>query len=636
MAAKGKKPNPESAYQEGRREFLAARYGKAIKAWKPIAALPAMRPVLAEAYLRRGLEQQSATDFEQALLLLPGDDRPLRALVGLLLQRGDMQGAQKALARDGAAMPDLAEVAAACSGKVPQDGRKKLLRVLAQLHADDRLPDPRNWPAGMRPLGEAAAALVDGREPPERPSGLWEPLAEQQALLRTAAWLERGKVPAHAAEELAPGSGTELGPLERSVVRRLAAQLAAGGDALAAESLIRRFADAFDDQERAALSVRIGALHFEARRFAEAAAAFTAARSRYALEQATALALEGAGDDAGAIAQWSRALRAEERQLRGGDRDALAKVHLHIAHLAWREDDFRTGAEHFKAGLAAGEPEDPALLEEYAGCLELLGQEDAALPLHLRYLLRVPGDRKTLEELVNDRMVSRSYGAVLEVVEAIGEIPEGDTADLLHSALAYVALRGLLVEDEPAWTKRAHEQLLRIPEAAPLVRRTGAIVAARAGRVDEAHELLQGAPPLQGDATLVEWGRLIDGAARLRVGRLEEAKASFSKVLDGNRFKIAIANCLMHRERTGEPSCAGAPEGRAVEDLLAEIARKDPSALLGDPPHRARRCPHFQAALGRLRSSVDPEDTLAAVQMLREQEIRRLIGELADDIMMEE
>ena len=621
MAVKAKKLNPESAYQEGRREFLAARYGKAIKAWKPIATLPMMRPILAEAYLRRGLEQTSVLDFEQALQLVPGDDRPLRALIGLLLQRGDMQGAQRTLARHGAAMPELAEIVAACSGKPPQDSRKKLLRVLAQLHSGEGLPDPRSWPARLRPLGETAAALVQGAVLPERSPGLLEPLPELQVLFRTAALLERGIVPVDAATELVPGGAKEFAQLEGAVVRRLTVLFVVEGNATAAETLIRRFVHAFNDQERAALHVRIGALHFAARRFPEAAIAFTAACSCYAIEQAVALAWEGAGDDTEAIAQWRRVLRREERQLRSGDRPALAKVHLHIAHLAWQQNDFRTAIEHFQKGLAAGDPENPELLEEYAECLDLVGQEGAALPLHLRYLRRVPGDTRTLEDVVDDRMLSGSYEAVLQVIETIGEIPQGATADFLHSALAFVTLVALLVEDEPEWVRRTHEQLLRIPQAAFLAQRTAAIIAARAGQSEEAQSLLENAQPLMGDALLLKWGRLIDGVAQLRVGRLEQAEASFAPVMDGNRFKISVAYCLMQRERTGSPSCAGTPEGHVVEDLLSTLARKDPALLLGDPPRRSRRCPHFQATLGHLRAAVDPEDMLEAIDRLRDQEI---------------
>jgi tetratricopeptide (TPR) repeat protein len=589
-----------------------------------------MRAVIAEAHLRRGLEQGSAADFEHALQLQPRDDRPLRALVGLLIKRGDVQGAQRALARYASTLPGVAEIAAACSGKPPKDGRQKLLHLVAGLSAGDHLPELSAWPAGLRPLGEVAAALLHGRRPPESPAHLWEPPDDLEGLLRTAALLEAGEARASAVGQIKAQVPPLLSNLQRSVVRRLTASLVLRGEASAAEELLHRFPDTFDAKESAALRVRIGTLHYEACEFARAAAALSAARGHYPLDQAIALACEGAGDDAGAIEAWRRALRQEERLLGHEGRAALAKVHLHIARLAWRGEDAHTAAKHFQAGLAVGEPEDPGLLEEYAGCLDELGRADEALDFHLRYLLRVPDDTRTLLELVDDRMCEREYAEALRIIEAVPEIKPGETAEILHSALAGAAIAGLLVEDEPEWIRRAHLQLVRVPGAEALARRTGSIVAARAGRMEEALALLTDAPPLTGGDILLEWSQLIDGVAHLRVGKLDEAEASFLPALEYDRFKVAVAFCLMHQERTGLASCAGSPEGRAVVDILREAADEAPMELLHDAPRRARRCPHFNATLGNLRASVDPEDLFAALHAESERGLGQLIGKYGD------
>ena len=631
MAAKAKTANPGMVYQEGRRAFASGRYGQAIRAWKPIAGLPAMQPVLAEAYLRRGLEQGSETDLEQALELAPGDDRPLRALLGLRVQRQDLKGIQRLLARGGGR--ELMEIARACTGTPPADGRRKLLALIAELSSGGPLPEPRRWPADIRPMAEAAAALLDGRRPPAGASGIWEPCAEIEVILRAAALLEAGEMPPVSLVQKIPANPpSPLAPMRRAVARRLAAAHALRGEAQAAAAILQGFPDACRSEESAALQVRIGALHYGARRYSEAAAALRAARGAFDVEQAMALALEGAGDSEGAVQAWLRVLRAEERRHGEGGRAALAKVHLHIARLAWRTEDFRTAARHFEAGLAGGDPDDPEVLAEYAECLDELARADEALEIHLRYLRRVPGDTRTLTDLVDSRMVAKAHDDVLRVIEALPELPSEGARDLLQSALALIALESIFMADDPARLQRTHRQILRMPEATALAQRTGAIVLAREGRVAEADALLARASPPGGDQIMLRWTRMIGGAALLRVGRFAEAQAMFAEVGGRERTLIAAAHCLMHSERTGAASCAGSDEGREMERLLREVAEDYPSALFADPPRRARRCAHFSATLGHLRASLDPERVLGPLRSDRDErdlDIDKLIESLS-------
>jgi tetratricopeptide (TPR) repeat protein len=603
------------AYREGRRAFLAERYGAAIKAWKPIAGAAGMRPWLAEAYLRRGLQQGSTTDFEQAIQLQPDDDRALRALAGLLLRQSDVAGARRAVARYGDGGSHLAEVIAACQGLPPKGRRDGQLSLLSKLSAGEDLPAPARWPADLRPLAAAVAALIEGG----RPEGVKRPRGPQvstlTALFASAAALQAGEDPRPPVAGLAASGVPELGALERSVARRAAADLLARADPALAESLMRRFPAAFDDGEKAALSVRAGALHFAAGRFPEAAAAFRSAAGTYEMGQPIALAFEADGDEVQATREWVRVLSREERRLDVGARADLAKIHLHVARLAWRADDFRSAVAHFERGLRPGEPDDPRVLYQHADCLDSLGQRDTAVRVYLRYLLRVPGDRETILWLIDDRMWEEEYESVLDVVEALPEWEEGAVSSICHEALTVIAMHSLMSDDDDERLRRVHAVLPRIPGAADIGHRVAAIVAARDGRLPAAVALLEEAPPIPEDEDISELVRLVDGTARLRVGRLREAMDAFDRVLEGNILRIAVMHCLMHAERTGARSCAASPEGEVMEQLLARAGRQNPGLLFAKVPRRAQGCSHFRQALGRARTQ--PE-VMAAIDEMAE------------------
>jgi tetratricopeptide (TPR) repeat protein len=507
-------------YRDGRKAFLAGRYGAAIKAWKPIAGTASMRRWLAETYLRRGLQQGTPADLEQAIQLRPDDDRALRALVGLLLRQSDVAGARRAVTRYAGGQSYLSEIVAACEGVPPKNRRDEYLSLLSKLSSGDDLPVPARWPADLRPLAAAVEALVEG----ERPASVRrsrEPQASAlTALFATAAALQAGEDPRPAVAVLVPSGVPQLGALEQCAVRRAAADLLARGDPAVAEELARRFPAAFNEAEKAALSVRAGALHFTAGRFSEAAAAFRAAAGTHEMGQAVALALEAAGDEVQATREWVRVLSREERRLDVGARPDLAKIHLHVARLASRAEDFRSASAHFERGLKPGEPEYPEVLYEYADCLDSLGQRDAALRVYLRYLLRVPSAREVIVWLVDDRMWEQEYGSVLDVVEALPEWGEGAVSTICREALFVIAMQSLLFEDDEEQLRRVHTALARIPDTAGFRHRLAAIVAARDGRLREAEDLLDTAPPLPDDEDFSEPALLVDGTACLRVGRL--------------------------------------------------------------------------------------------------------------------
>ena len=614
MTGRGKAAGARAAYREGRKAFLAERYGAAIKAWKPIAGAAWMRPWLAEAYLRRGLQQGSPTDFEQAIQLQPDDDRALRALAGLLLRQSDVAGARRAVARYGGGRSYLAEIIAACEGlplKSRSDGH---LSLLSKLSSGEDLPAPARWPADLRPLAAAVEALIEGKRPERVPRPRGPQVSALTALFASAAALQAGEDPRPPVAELTASGVPELGALERSVARRAAADLLARGDPALARDLLRRFPAAFDDGEKAALSVRAGALHFANGRFPEAAAAFRSAAGTYEMGQPIALAFEADGDEAQATREWVRVLSREERRLDVGARADLAKIHLHVARLAWRADDFRSAASHFERGLRPGEPDDPEVLYEHADCLDSLGQRDAALRVYLRYFLRVPGDRETITWLIDDRMWEQEYESVLDAIEALPEWEEGAVSTICHEALTVIAMRSLMFEDDERRLRRVHAVLPRIPGAAGIGHRVAAIIAARDGRPRAAVDLLEAAPPLPDDEDFSELVRLVDGTARLRVGRLREATDAFDRVLEDNILRIAVVHCLMHAERTGARSCAASPEGEVVERLLARAGRQNPGLLFAKVPRRAQGCPHFREALGRARTQ--PEVMAALDEMV--------------------
>ena len=603
VTGKGRATGAGAIYRDGRKAFVAGRYGAAIKAWKPIAGTAWMRPWLAEAYLRRGLQQGTPADLEQAIQLGPDDDRALRALVGLLLRQSDVAGARRAIARYAAGGQSyLSDIVAACEGIPPKNRRDGHLSLLSKLSSGDDLPDPARWPAVLRTLAAAVHALVEG----ERPAGVRRSRAPQApaltALFTAAAALQAGEDPRPAVAGLVPSGVPQLGTLEHGVVRRAAADLLARGDAEVMAELVRRFPAAFGEAEKAALSVRAGALHFTARRFPEAAAAFRAAAPTHEMGQPVALALEAAGDEVQAAREWVRVLSREERRLDAGARADLAKIHLHVARLAWRADDFRSASAHFERGLRPGEPEDPEVLYEYADCLDSLGQQEAALRVYLRYFLRVPGDRDTIAWLVDDRMWQQEYGSVLDVVEALPEWEEDAVTRLCREALIVIAMHSLLIGDAAEQLRRVHTALTRIPGASGFGHRVASIVAAREGRQREAEDLLDAAPALRDDDDFSEFARLVDGTAWLRVGRLRDATDVFEPVLEDNVLRIAVAHCLMHAERTGDRSCAGSPEGEAVVRLLAQAGRQNPTLLFAKVPRRVQGCPHFREALGRART----------------------------------
>ena len=179
-----------------------------------------MRPWLAEAYLRRGLQQGSPTDFEQAIQLQPDDDRALRALAGLLLRRSDVAGARRAVARYGVGQSYLAEIIAAYVGLPPKSRRDAQVALLSKLSSGEDLPAPARWPAGLRPLAAAVEALIEGR----RPQGVARPRGPQvstlTALFASAAALQAGEDPRPPVAGLTASGVPELGALERSVARR--------------------------------------------------------------------------------------------------------------------------------------------------------------------------------------------------------------------------------------------------------------------------------------------------------------------------------------------------------------------------------------------------------------------------------
>lgn len=590
----------------GRTAFTAGRYGAAIKAWKGISTLPAMRPLLAEAHLRRGLEQSSAGDLERALELRPDDERPLRALVAMHLREGDVQAARRTVSHHPGVPAALSDTVAAAEGHRPRGRGGKNLALLSVLCSGDWVPSGDQWPAALRRLGTAGAALAGQ---PARAAD--QDLARGSSpgptpLFVTAAVLQRGDDPRPEAERLQPSGLAALRHLERATVRRAVAALLERGDAALGEELVRRFPDCFDGRELAGVAVRAGSIHFAAGRFHEAVASFRRAAPTHVMDQPIALALEAEGDDAGAIRSWLRVMAREERRLDRGGRTDLAKVHLHLARLAWRGDDVQTAASHFERALAIGEPEDPEVLEEYAECLDHLDLRQEALRLHLRYLLRAPGDRDTVVWLLSDRMRKHEYGGALQIIETVPDFGTGSLAELGELGLTCIASQSLLVDGTAGWLERVLTVLARIPDTAAVAGRVGALVAALEGRSEVALKLLASAAPLprrdHGESLLGTWGGMIEGAAHLRLGRVDAAAESLAEAAEDDPFGTAALYCMMHAERTGASSCAGSAEGDQVERLLVEGGEEDPSGLYGEFPRGARRCPHFRQALGRARN----------------------------------
>lgn len=614
MGQKGKRASDAAVYAEGRRAFLAERYGLALKIWKPIADHPAMRPVLAETHLRRGLMQGLMEDFEQALRVEPGDLRALRVLVRSCLRSGDLERARRAIVP----MPKTKEIleisrlveAAGSRGSWQTQNRYELL--LLDLNSG-REPSLEAWPAALRPVVQTAEALLGGKAAPAASGRLAGPARALSDLFRAAAVAARGKGDvAGAARSLGPSGMAERQTLEHAVARRLMGLAIMGDRTEEAELLLQRFKDAFSTAQEQALHVRLGELAYAQMRFRDAAEHWQQARASYSLDQAIALAREADHDTSAAIEMWERVLRAEERRLgrSGASRLDLAKVYLHLARLHWQSDDFARAAQHYERAQAAGEPEDPSVLREYAQCLDLLEvQPENALALHLKYLMRVPGDLRTAWDIVEDLLTRSRISDALQVMGALGELPEGEYRQKFRDAATFAAFSSLARMDEPTLLRSAQSILRRMPEAERPLGPVDAVIAALDGRGDEAAAILRAVNPPEELDDMAAWCYFIEGAAWLRLGHPAAGRGAFDRTLEDGQYdlgpEIATIHCIMHRERTGAESCAGTPEGEAVEYYLRRTAIWRPQALFDDFPRRVKACRHFREALGRARNEID-------------------------------
>jgi tetratricopeptide (TPR) repeat protein len=612
--AKTKRPRPEQVYQEGRRHLEHGRYGQAIKAFKDLGE--SGRPLLAEAYFRRGAVAGELDDLDQAARLAPDDPRPRLWRALLLLRAGRLEEALQPVRRDPEAYPEPLRQLARAAGGEAGERHAVALAVAALGHGlptEERAASWRGWVGRLVQAALRVGAGARDEDLPGLPRTVPEPARLLYALYRGAA---RGALTAEdvaAVADRLTALPEDVRPLARALLRRSLPDLLAGGEVAAAEAVLRLGEEVLSAEERAAVAVRLGAAAWD-REDAEAAARhWQAARAVYDLDQPLALAAERQGRYPEAMALWERVLRREARA--GGD---LRRVYLELSRVAEQAGQLGKAAAYVRRALERGEPEDPWEYERLARLVEDTGgSRKEVVELRRRYLRRVPKDAEVRADLIADLLhLGDVAGAAEAVREVAGEVDAH--RELTWWMRVFWEALGRMPRD-PSFRQLVAEERDRLETL-----HRGAAgpwevhLALWEGEPERARGLLRALRPLDGHDPAVlhvvvayAWFRLGDEASgndvvEAAIGRLAGDVAS--------SFWWSVGSCLCASRVLAGRACAdGCPDVERYLERSREAVRPQPPATSWRCA-AARRCPGFRRLVRTMmdRTLSDLMDELAA------------------------